>query len=142
MSYDIKLTKGSLEIKDGKVQTVSNKEKLIQDILKMLFTQTGENKIHPWYGTPLLSRVVGNATDPEILQTELITGIEYGLKNLKTLQELQSNDNQYVSPQELISKIVSVKVNLDEVDPRRIVVNVLVTAKSNDLISESFTIRV
>jgi len=136
------LSKGSFEIKGGALQIVQGKDKLLQDILKMLFTQTGENNVHKWYGTPLLTRAIGQSGDLNLLRAEVAESINYGLTNLKLLQEMQERDNQFVSPQELISKIVDIKVELDEVDPRKLVVNVLIAAKSKDLISESFSIRI
>lgn len=142
MSFDLKLSKGSFEIRDGALQIVQGKDKLLQDILKMLFTQTGENPTHKWYGTPLLTKAIGQAGNLDLLISEITESVNYGLSNIKVLQEMQERDNQFVSPQELLAKILNIKVESDEVDPRKLVVNILVSAKSKDLVNESFTIRI
>jgi hypothetical protein len=143
MSFDIKLANGDIKPQqNGDLGLVDNKEKLIQDVLKMLFTATGENKVHPWYGTPLLSRVVGTAWDLDILQSEIQTAVQYGLNNIKTLQQLQQADSQFLTPQEILSQIVLIDAQRDEVDPRKLVLTVQLTARSNDLITESFVVSV
>lgn len=142
MSYDLKLENGDIPISDGSPVLVIDSEKLIQDILKMLFTPIGESTAHPWYGTPLLSRAVGNSFDSEILASEIESAVQYGLNNLLTLQQLQAQDNQYLTPREQISEIRDIRVELDPVDARKMVVTVEVVAKSNDLISESIVVAV
>jgi len=142
MSFDLKLTGGDIELSKGTPAVVQNKDKLIQDVLKMLFTTTGENSIHPWYGTPLLSRAVGQSANSDIVRAEIGSAIEYGINNLKTLQQMQEADNQFLTPQELILRLKSVNAELNEFDRRKLVVSIEITARSNELIAESFVISV
>ena len=143
MSFDIKLTNGDIVLDtEGDVQTVANEFKLIQDVLKMLFTATGDNVLHPWYGTPLLSRVIGQSYDLELLQAEIQSGIEYGINNLTTLQGLQERDNQFVTPRELIASLEDVGAIIDEIDPRKLAITVKIRARSNETISETFLVVV
>lgn len=141
MSFDLKLENGDIIIgQDGELKTVINEHKLIQDILKMLFTATGENKAHPWYGTQLLSKAVGNAHDLELLASEVVASIEYGINNLRTLQGMQEQDGQFVTPREMIARVRDISVSLDQADSRKMVVSIQILTRSNDLISESFTV--
>lgn len=140
MSFDLKLDRGSLSIKNGAPELVRNKDKLIQDVLKLLFTATGENKTHPWYGTPILSKAIGMIAAPDLLQMEIQSGINYGLNNLKTLQTMQSQDNQFTTPQELLANVLDVSVDYSPSDRRKLIVNIKIQAKSNQILSESFIV--
>jgi len=142
MSFDLKLTRGDIELSGGAPVLVQNKDKLLQDVLKILFTATGENQLHPWYGTPLLSRAVGQASNLEILRTEVMDAINFGLGNLKTLQQMQQQDNQFVTPQEMILKVTNVDAQLNELDSRKLVVSIGLVARSSELVEESFIINV
>lgn len=142
MSFDLKLTRGDVELSGGSLSLVQNQSKLIQDALKMLFTTTGENGTHPWYGTPLLARAVGQSANSAIIQTEIADAINYGLNNLKILQQLQEQDSQFITPQELISEVRSVDAKLSEEDRRKLIISVEIVARSNDLIQESFVVNV
>jgi len=140
MSFDLQLANGDLVLTKGAIGLVHNKEKLIQDILKTLFTSVGENKNHVWYGTPLLNKVVANILNSEILSTEIDIAISYGLKNLQTLQGMQERDGQFVTPQEMLAKILSIEAQFDPADKRNLIVKVALRARSGDLITESFSV--
>ena len=143
MSYDLKLNNGDIPLtSSGTPEIVRDENKLTQDVLKMLFTPTGESKIHPWYGTPLLSRVIGNSFDLEILTSEVQSSVEYGINNLSTLQQLQQQDNQFLTPREQISEIKNIFVELDPDDPRKMIVRIEIISKSNNLITESIVVAV
>lgn len=143
MSFDLRLVNGDLVVESqGSLKEARDEVKLVQDILKVLFTATGDNAVHPWYGTPLLSRVVGAAWDDEILQSEISSAIQYGLNNIKTLQQLQQRDNQFLTPRELLASIADIQAKFDPVDKRKLAIKVDVVARSNELISETFLINV
>lgn len=142
MSFGLKITNGDIELSGGSISLLQNKDKLIQDVLKILFTSTGENKIHPWYGTPLLSRVVGQSTISDVIEKEVIDAISYGLGNLKTLQQLQEQDSQFVTPQEMLASVKKIEVKLNEQDKRKLVISIEIVARSNELITESFIVNV
>jgi len=142
LSFGLKITNGDIELSGGSISLLQNKDKLIQDVLKILFTSTGENKIHPWYGTPLLSRVVGQSTISDVIEKEVIDAISYGLGNLKTLQQLQEQDSQFVTPQEMLASVKKIGVKLNEQDKRKLVISIEIVARSNELITESFVVNV
>lgn len=141
MSYDIKLVDGDLRINgSGILEVVINDEKLKQDMLKAIFTPTGSQKMHTWYGSPLLAQTVGKALDPSIRELVIKNGIFYALNNIITLQESQQNDGQYLSPREELESVDDVFVENDPVDPRKINIYITVTTRSGLKVSDYFTI--
>jgi len=140
MSFDFKVVGGDISFSKGSPEIVRNKDKLIQDVLKMLFTSTGSNKSHPWYGTPLLSKVLGSSANLDLLDTEVKLAIQYGLNNMITLQKMQEQDNQFVSPQESLYKILDISAEVDPIDKRNLVVKISIASKSSEIISESFIV--
>lgn len=141
MSFDLKLTNGDLSLSNsGEVETVFNVDKLTQDILKIIFTPTNSHILHKWYGSPLSARVGGKVYPQDILESEIQNSVLYALKNLKTLQDLQQKDGQFVSPQEAITKVQDITVNLDSADPRQVFINIRVMTKSGAIVEESFSI--
>lgn len=142
MSFDIKLVDGDLKLKtDGTLELVANDSKLKQDILKAIFTPTGSHKLHTWYGSPLLSQIIGKALDKNIRDLIIKNGIFYALNNLITLQDAQQNDGQYLSPKEELDSINDVFVEHDPVDPRKLNIFITVTTRSGSIISDEFTIN-
>lgn len=142
MSFDLKLENGDLKFGiSGELEIVSNETKLIQDILKILFTSTGSQKLHPWYGSPLIDNTVGLAANVEILNTIINNGINYALSNLQTLQGIQEADGQYLTPREVLRSIDNIEVFQDDVDPRQLVVVIEVTSRSGSRVEEAFTIN-
>lgn len=143
LSYDLKLVDGDISIDAaGQIAIVKDEEKLIQDVLKLLFTSTGELAQHPWYGTALLTKVIGESVDPKLTIKEVSSSIGFGLNNLKQLQQLQQRDGQFLTNKELINSIQSINVKLDENDPRKMVISIELITKSNTVISESFVIKI
>jgi phage baseplate assembly protein W len=140
MSFDLKLTKGDLVLKDGKLQTVIDSEKLIQDILKLCLTTAGTNPLHPWYGSYLSRTIVGNPQYTSILVQISKSQLNTALENLKNLQQLQVKSLQRVSAAEQISAILDISVNRNEIDPRLFTVKIRALSKSLKPVNTSFTI--
>lgn len=142
MSFDFKLADGDLSIdSSGQLNIVKDEQKLIQDVLKILFTSTGELTLHPWYGTSLISKAIGSGLEPDLVRKEILAAMEFGLNNLKQLQQLQQRDGQILTAKELIATIKTLDVSKDPTDARRLIVTVEILTKSNSLISESFIVN-
>jgi phage gp46-like protein len=143
MSFDLKLENGDLKINpNGSLATVIDEVKLIQDVLKILFTPTGSHEAYPWYGSPLSTRVIGKNLSSELLVSEVKNSISYALSNLKTLQGLQEKGGQLISAREAISRVESINVSADIGDPRRIVINISIKTRSGDTVSDSFSLGI
>ncbi len=140
MSFDLKISKGDLVILNGRLQTVVDSEKLIQDILKMCLTTAGSNPIHPWYGSFISRTIIGNPNYSSILVQIGKSQLTTALNNLKELQDLQVKSYQRVSADEQISAIRDISIYRDEVDPRLYNVQVSVISKGLKPITTAFRI--
>jgi phage baseplate assembly protein W len=142
MSFDLKITNNDLSINpDGTLQTVQDNEKLVQDVLKILLTSKGSNKIFRWYGSLLGTRIIGNLLNASQLETEIARSVQESLSNLIALQQTQSR-SQYVSAGEMIATIRGVSVLRDETDPRIYEIGVSVLTRKLNVIEETFSLRV
>lgn len=142
MSFDLKLENGDLVLSAGSLVPVFNEEKLAQDILKAIFTPTGSNRLHSWYGSPLQDRVAGSVLDTELTGSVINNAIIYALRNLQMLQQMQEQDGQFLTPREQISSIQDVSVFIDQNDPRKMNILISVITKSGDRVEEGFTINI
>jgi phage baseplate assembly protein W len=140
MSFDLKLTSGDLTIKNGTLQTVTDTDKLIQDILKICLTDVGGNPIQPWYGSFLSRSIVGSALDPSVTVSLAQSQIQNAIGNLKSLQSAQVSSLQSVTPSEMISAILDISVLQSNADPRLYDVLVSIVTKAFKKVSPSFTI--
>jgi len=142
MSFDLTIQNGDIKIgTDGDFEPIVNEQKLIQDMLKAMFTPTGSHKLHTWYGSPLVDNSIGTAIDANILEIIINNGILYALSNLQTLQSMQEVDGQFLTPSEVLKNIDNVEVFRDEFDPRQMVVIISVSTRTGTKVEESFTIN-
>jgi len=117
MSFELKLTNGDLTIgTNGDLETVTNTDKLIQDILKMLLTPVGTNVFFPWYGSLLTSAMVGSPMEDEFIVTAATMQITNALQTLQALQRDQMS-SQRVTASELLAAIKEVNVERNSIDP-------------------------
>jgi phage baseplate assembly protein W len=142
MSFDLKITNNRLEINpDGSIQTVRDNEKLIQDILKIVLTSSGSNKIFPWYGSALGTRVIGNVLDTTQLETEISRSVQTALSNLIALQKAQLR-TQYVSAGESIAAVRDISVLRSDEDPRLYEINISVLTRKLTVVEDTFLLKV
>lgn len=142
MSFDLKITNNDLAINvDGTLQTVSNNDKLTQDILKAILTPKGSNIFFPWYGSDLSNRVVGKNLPATLLDIEIKRSIEDSLMNLIALQKNQAV-SQYVSAAETIASINDISVSRNEADPRQFDIYISVLTRKLTVIETSFTVAI
>jgi phage baseplate assembly protein W len=142
MSFDLKITNNDLRLNpDGTLQTVRDNEKLIQDMLKIILTSAGSNKIFRWYGSVLGAKIIGNILNTTQLETEVARSIQTALSNLIALQKSQSR-TQYVSAGESIAAIRGVSVLRSETDPRTYEVGISVLTRKLTVVEDTFTLRV
>jgi len=142
MSFDLKITDNDLRLNpDGTLQSVHDNEKLVQDILKIILTSAGSNKIFRWYGSTLGARIIGNTLDATQLETEVARSVQTALSNLIALQKAQSR-TQYVSAGEAIAAIRGVSVLRSDEDPRIYEIGISVLTRKLTVVEDTFTLRV
>jgi hypothetical protein len=140
MSFDLQIISGDLVIKQGKLQTVQDSQKLIQDILKLALTTAGSNPIHPWYGSFISRTLIGNPNYTSVLVQIAKSQLTTALQNLKDLQDLQLKSFQRVSADEQIAAISDISIVQSEIDPREYDVIIKVLTKGLKPISTAFSI--
>ena len=142
MSFDLKIENNDLKINvDGSIQTVRDNAKLIQDIVKAIFTTRGDNVFFPWYGCTLSLNLVGQVLDNDFLTSEAERSIQNTLSQLIELQNIQSR-SQYVSLGEMIAAVQEVSVLRSNTDPRQYEIKVVVLTRKLDVVEETFTLTV
>lgn len=142
MSFDLKIVGNDLAMNpDGSVQTVRDNEKLKQDILKAILTARGTNRFHPWYGSIVSERTIGQVLDAGQLDTEVRNAIQDTLSTLASLQTAQARI-QYVSPGETLAAIKDVRAARDDTDPRQWAITVEVLTRQLTVVEETFGLRI
>lgn len=141
MSYDLKVSQGDFQIgSDGDIAIVENNEKLIQDVLKIVLTPVGSNKLNPAYGSLVSKSLVGNIFPMDFLSSIASSQIKKALENLQNLQRNQSLF-QPISAGEMLAAIQSVTLERNQVDPRFISVVIKLLSGDFNQISTEFSIN-
>jgi hypothetical protein len=140
MSFDLKIINGDLVLANGKLKTVVDSEKLIQDILKMCLTTAGSNPIHPWYGSFISRTIIGNPNYTSILVQISKSQLNTSLQNLKELQNLQIKSFQRVSADEQIASISDISIIRNNLDPRIFDIVIKVITKGLKPITTAFEV--
>lgn len=142
MSFDLKIQRGDLVLdSSGQLNIVERNDKLVQDIIKVLLTDLGENKFHPYYGSSAGKLDIGSVLDQDFFKTKIEDGVIQAINNLIALQKNQSK-YQYITPGETILEISGVRVRRDTNDPRMWSVFVSVITLELEEISQTVTIRI
>lgn len=117
MSFDLKINQGDLTLgQDGDLEQVTELDKLVQDVLKILMTPLGANVFFPWYGSPLSETTIGQVLDKTFVNSVVMQIIRSNLETLQKLQKQQSMGGQRVSADELLAAIQEIKINRNTVD--------------------------
>lgn len=140
MSFDLKIVNGDFVLSNGKLKTVVDSEKLIQDILKMCLTTAGSNPIHPWYGSFISRTIIGNPNYTSVLVQIGKSQLTTALQNLKDLQELQIKQLQRVSADEQIAAISDISILRNQIDPRLFSIVIAVMTKGLKPITTAFEV--
>jgi len=142
MSFDLKIQNGDISIgSDGDVEFVIGNEKILQEVKKIVLTEIGENRFHPYYGSRAGSLSPGNIVDYNFISSEIKRSVTESIVNLMRLKEAQSR-TQILNPSEVILSVDSVLVERDLIDPRVWSIFISITAQSLDEINTVVNIRV
>jgi hypothetical protein len=143
MSFDLKLESGDLKISNSNhdLVTVTDTEKLVQDILKIISTPIGGNPFFPWYGSPISSSLVGTAFDTVFIANMASVQLKNSVETLQNLQKTQLNYSQIVTPQEQIAAVQNVNINRNSNDPRFFSIVLTVLSKAFRQVPISLQIR-
>lgn len=140
MSFDLKIVNGNLVLNQGKLQTVVDSEKLIQDILKICLTTVGANPFHPSYGSFLSRTIIGTAMHNEVIVQVAKSQLTNCLNNLQQLQQIQIQSFQRVSADEQLAAILGISISRSPTDPRLYSVKIKCMTKGFKPITTAFTV--
>lgn len=142
MSFDLKLESGDLKISTKHdLDVVTDTEKLIQDILKIISTPIGANSLFPWYGSTISASLVGTAFDMTFIANMASIQLKNSVETLQNLQKAQLSYSQIVTPQEQIAAVQNVNVNRNSNDPRFFSIVLTVLSKAFRQVPISLQIR-
>jgi hypothetical protein len=141
MSFDLKVISGDLVLQNGDLQTVTNSEKLIQDILKICLTEAGSNPLHPWYGSFISRTLVGNPNQTRMLAQIGKSQLNTALTNLQQLQNLQLQSFQRVSAAEQLAAILNISVLQSQINPTLFNITVQVLSKGLTPVTTNFMVN-
>lgn len=140
MSFDLKIKNGDLVINQGKLQTVVDSEKLIQEILKICLTDAGSNPFNPGYGSFLSRSIVGNAINTDVIIQVAKSQLNTCLTNIQTLQQIQLQYFQKITADEQLAAILDISINRSLKDPRLFNVEINALTKGFKPITTAFAI--
>lgn len=139
MSFDLRLRNGDIVLGgDADFDTVTDSDKLVQDVIKMTTTPLGSNKFQQAVGSLINKRLVGQVLTAQNAVSVLQSSVEEALITLQKLQKQQAQ-TQALSPAETLVQINSIDVSRDSVEPRQLNVVLKITAGDGSLLSETLT---
>ena len=117
--------------KTGDVIEVRDEALLIQEILKLLYTEAGSNPFHSWYGTSLLDQIGQKLGVGTLVQNIIVSDIYRAFgrwQSIKRQQEIAIG--QFVSDSEYPFRLLSVNVQQSSSDPTVFFVSMTVQNRS------------
>lgn len=140
MSFDLKIINGDLVIQNGDLRTVTDSEKLIQDILKICLTNVGSNPLNPGYGSFLSRTIIGNPMYTSTVVQIAKSQLNSCLTGLQTLQQRQVKSRQRMTADEQLAAITDISVVRSTTDPRLFNVRIKAITKGFKPITTAFQV--
>ena len=142
MSWDLQIMNGDLVIGvNGDLAIITDEAKLVQDLLKIALTTAGSNPLQPWYGSLLSQSLIGSPITSSVIISVAQSQLQTAIQNLQTLQQLQVQSGQAVTPGEQIVSIKNVSITKNIVDPRLYQVVIQVINKQFGTVSATFGVN-
>ena len=143
MSFDLKIVDGDISVgTNNDLDIVENTDKLVQDIVKIVFTPLGSNPFHPWYGSPITRSLIGRAYDKAFTSVIATQQLQASLTRLQSLQFDQLRRNQLVTASEQLAAIKSVNIDRNVNDPRFFTIFLTVLTKAFSRVDIPVTVRI
>lgn len=140
MSFDLKIINGDLVIQNGDLRTVTDSEKLIQDILKICLTNVGSNPLNPGYGSFLSRTIIGNPMYTSTVVQIAKSQLNSCLTGLQNLQQKQIKSRQRMTADEQLAAITDISVVRSATDPRLFNVKIKAITKGFKPITTAFQV--
>lgn len=118
----------------GLLDTVTSADKVRQAVLKALFTVQGNSQFYPSYGS-VLSSMIGTKFDLRAQFT-----LQQSIQNTVNFLIQQQQQQPTLPLDETIFKVSSVTVQQSQIDPRTIIVNIVILTGAYQNVQISFGI--
>lgn len=116
----------------GDLVKIRNSDLLMQEVLKITYTERGSNPFHPWYGTGLLEAIGKKLTDQGIVQNMILSDLQNAFRRWQSVKRKQEEElGQFVSDEEYPFRLAVVNLQQDPSDPTIIFVNAIVQNRSS-----------
>jgi len=106
---------------------------LIQEILKLMYTQQGSNPFHGWYGTRLIDLIASKLGVQGVVENVIVADIQQAFsrwQNIKNQQETVVG--QTVTDREYPFRLLSVMAQQDQRDPTIVYVKMNIQSRSEE----------
>lgn len=97
----------------GKLRTVQDEEKLLQEVRKGIATHINSNPFHRWIGTAIYSLIGSKVYDRDLIKAKVIEEVSRYLDKYVDIQIQQSN-YQEVTPREAFGQILLITMEAQE----------------------------
>lgn len=122
----------------GELVKVRNADLLMQEVLKITYTEKGSNPFHAWYGTGLLESIGKKLTDQGLVQNMILSDLQNAFRRWQSVKRQQEEAiGQLVSDAEYPVRLAVVNLQQDPTDPTIIYVNAVVQNRSSQPIQIS-----
>lgn len=129
--------------KVGGVVEVRDEALLIQECLKLFYTQEGSNPFHPWYGTRLVEQIGRKIVNGGLIQSFISQDIYRAFNRWVSIKRQQEAViGQEVTNEEYPIRLLSVDVQQSQQDPTVFFVQVVVQNRSGKTVEIERGVRV
>ena len=115
----------------GRILIVNFEQKLMQQIIKILFTRINSNPFVPGYGTTIPDIIYSAIRDDVSLRRQLLTEVSLAISKHKNITNYQS-EVQSLTAREIIDSLGTVDVSRSEQDPRVFYISIEVNTLAGD----------
>jgi hypothetical protein len=111
---------------------------MVQEFVKITYTNKGSNPFHLWYGTRLLESIGKKLSSNGVLQNMIVTDIRDAFKKWQSIKKQQEEAvGQDVSDAEYPFQILQVTLNPSSDDPTLVWVDSIIQNRGGDVIELS-----
>lgn len=122
----------------GDIIEARNTDLLMQEVLKVTYTERGSNPFHGWYGTNILDSIGKKLSDRGLIQNFIVSDIRDAFRRWQSIKKSQEEVvGQFVSDEEYPFRLLVVNLEQDDDDPTVIYVNALVQSRASQPIQVS-----
>jgi len=116
----------------GKIRTVRNEDKLLQEVKKGLATHLGSNPFHTWIGTMIHTMIGTKVFNVDMIKARMVEEVTRYLEKYIDVQ-LQQGNYQDITDREAFGQIIAIEVDpLEDVDISYWVLSIIFSNRTGD----------